>query len=603
MALVTKIYVYCVIQIYIKLVCGFRLEDHSKSESESCVVKSIQTFFSSKDDINFLYESNLRTYFIKNIANPLIIATADNYVNLMKTFSYNNYLIYVNDSSKLNITFNAFTNSKLWNPQESPRAQYIFVTYFVEEPKHIFEHLWQYHIRSAILILLNQNLHIAPTLYIWLPFSRENECGKNFIVNHFLDCNYNKAKRALEKRFEDFSKCTIGLISHNIKLLNFRYVLEASPAVAIVMNVVNLIGKILNARIVYYSNRDKKELKNVTNEILLDAVVYRPSKNQCAEYALSNTVYYDIDTWIAPRSGPIPNLEVIYFVFKNRTWCLIFFSILATGILWNLNSHQINGDQMYNQISQCILSVFSLVFAVPIKVLPRSICLRMLVAFYLIFIIHIDTAFQSKLSGILLIPSYEPPIDTMQKLADSNLKILLSEDLLEKFKLEETYNSSLSKKLHQKVEVLTSYNYTELIRNITRHKSFSTIVAKYMFINLFPNEVNRVHFIEKETEIIRFEVLTSMKNGHYFLPIFNSFLNRMIEGGFLFKGLPNFVIDFDVEDDNLAIVLRMEHLYGLIIIWSAGLCISLLIFLFELLIFYRHDLYLYFTNKIRLKVY
>lgn len=565
----------------------------AESKTKECVAKIVQEVFPNNSTIHVLSDSGFNTIdLLKNIFNPVLLTTTDSLRSKTLNF-YNNYIFYLNNERNLSATMDSFIKSNVWHPRHSLRGKYLIITHFTKQIHSVFQFLGKRNVRNIIMIILNQDFNIFPSLYVWLPFHPRNECGKHFIISrHHNNCNHEIAKSAFTINMTSLSRCTVQ-VHATLNYSNPMFNVYSAPPVKIIENSIYLMQDILKSKLEIVLDQ-KRDINNFSDFIMIAPLLFIDTDN----FDMSNGLYYDTRVWIVPRAGKISNLWVIYSIFKTEVWFTILAFIFLTSMVWYAVAIRIGNEQnVYNQFTICVLSTFSLMSSVALNLPPKSGVLQMFMVFYLFFTLHIDNAFQSKLSSILLKPSYEPPISTIQKLLDSKLTLCVNKYFAETLRNENNFNNSVVTDVLKKLVVLDSLNAAEYIKRVAYDRNHSSIFDKHIISKLYTKEIKLMNVIEEGSKLPRLHIAMAMKKGHYFLDIFNKIISRILEGGFndhlLSGSSKRQTYESNSESDDM-VTMNIEHLYSIFIIWLAGLFLAFTVFLVEIIWNKYHSMHFYF---------
>lgn len=197
---------------------------------------------------------------------------------------------------------------------------------------------------------------------------------------------------------------------------------------------------------------------------------------------------------------------------------------------------------------------------------------------------HIVALFQGKLSGVLTAPNYEPRINTLDELADSNLILLIRQYHLENMK---RYKVKTAQKLVAKC-VLSDYpSFEETYAYIQRNGSVSMIAFKND-LEVLTYKPHRVDKISDNNYIYVIRARFAFRKGVAVLLTMNQIIKGITRGGLIIKWLSDSLKISFMPDSPHTVILTRKHLQSAFAILLLGFFLSLSVFIGELLIRYYY---------------
>lgn len=293
--------------------------------------------------------------------------------------------------------------------------------------------------------------------------------------------------------------------------------------------------------------------------------------------------------FIVPKAQRKPQWMSIFFCFKLSVWLLILSVLLMAISIWYLYQKNVSRKK---DISKICIEIYSIYFSIPVNISTRgtqSLFLGMLMIFNLV----INGIFQGNLIYSFSRSAYFPDINTLQELADSNLKIKTSLNLFE------SNNSEVFNKLQKKVDYsdddMNALDKTAYLR--TYAAAERKLDARVLLETKFTGEEGEplLHIV-KECPRSAFLAYIVPK-GSPFLPKFDSIIQTFLEGGFIEKW-NNDVVEAIIREKRLRLKntqnrqrkLTVRDLQSSFLVLITGHVISLIFFFCEMSLRRFYDL-------------
>ncbi|KAK5638518.1 hypothetical protein RI129_012813 [Pyrocoelia pectoralis] len=242
-----------------------------------------------------------------------------------------------------------------------------------------------------------------------------------------------------------------------------------------------------------------------TDELQLDSLsrnirmIVISKYNLLDNYARTEPLLTSDFLWFVPKANQISNMNVFTKVFNYDVWIATIVVFICVWLMWFLIISR-NGGFTFDKLCVSFLNVWSLtICGNVVSQLPRSLALRIILLFYLIYAMQMQFAFTSDMSTVLTTPRYDFQIRNLDELADSQLPIYTLPLMKTMFFSENNTDRKLYTKLQNSIHGVTAYEIRETL--IT---GVSTVRLQLPF-------------------------------DHYFTTTFNTFLSRMVESGILEK--------------------------------------------------------------------
>ncbi|KAJ4449118.1 hypothetical protein ANN_00513 [Periplaneta americana] len=141
----------------------------------------------------------------------------------------------------------------------------------------------------------------------------------------------------------------------------------------------------------------------------------------------------DGDTFAVPKAKDIPKWQGIFRVFNVRIWLLITSSYISAVLVFRcMESFQSRVNQSPNQSSfiSLILIILCNFLGIGVKVTLRG-SFKLFFLMWILYCMHINTAYQSSLVGHLIDPGKFSPLKTLQDIEESGIEICKPDAILD----------------------------------------------------------------------------------------------------------------------------------------------------------------------------
>ncbi|KAF5297401.1 hypothetical protein FQR65_LT01332 [Abscondita terminalis] len=324
----------------------------------------------------------------------------------------------------------------------------------------IFKHYWYNNIANLVVISYDKNQHdYGIRVYTSDPQAMNNRCGEDALLIHQQKCDPS-LQVELPKILRKFHNCRItlsGVTTSSTSLLKMDSV----------TSVIRGIAKYLNASfgLAHHSLRAHKFKLALST---LDG-----DDDDMDNH--SPVVQFDDFVWIVPAPTQMHPIEVLKVVFKTNVWLGILISYFATSILWWL---MLKLKSNTTTLSSSLLIFYSLTLFGCTTNPPSRLPLKLIFMSYVVYSLHIQTAFISNLIKILTINQFEKPISTLEELVNTNHSIVILESFYYRFFNEESESENLYSKIRNKLEIYQSENFTKLIFDNETYAKFSYLFKR-----------------------------------------------------------------------------------------------------------------------------
>ncbi|KAF5304120.1 hypothetical protein FQA39_LY01905 [Lamprigera yunnana] len=449
----------------------------------------------------------------------------------------------------------------LWSYKSTRIRRFIIILPFKEQWQlrdTLFPYLWELQMVDVVL-LYHDEKNIK--LYTSDPENPANECGVEAKFMIWYECNQVE-KIKFPKFWRNHKNCDL-IYWNQQQIQRIQYINEMFFKAFFVLETAR---QRLNFTIV------ESKKRNITKVHSLPFV--------------SNGLI-----WIVPAPNIIHALEVFKIIFKQIVWILILVSFIFVSIVW----WSVSKCKQHISFVASLLDIYSATLFGSINRIPPFLSLRLIFTAYVLYTVHIQTAFTSNLIPLLTIPQYDHSITSLKELAQSQLPILTHAKMYLVFNQKEKYDCTYEN-LKNKVVVVNQSYILDCITNKEILRNSSILITKLDLDIIIKMKGVKSHYIkdEKFLQYLTMSSLVSNPGSYLFTPI-KKILSILLESGIMdyqqrnyenqMKNYSSYYADDTKLIDEENVVLTMEHVYPIFVYWGIGLIISIVVFILEILIY------------------
>lgn len=487
--------------------------------------------------------------------------------------------------------------------------------------KDVLQELWQWQIINAVVLLPASNTHRNEStvlIYTWFPYqSPSGLCGELRNVVHINSWILNKEGG----QFLQNSNLFPEKVPHNLKGCPIRastfefypFVIcdkhsgirtNASIIDGLEIRLIQSIAKCMNMtlllRIPPGDERGGIQLKNGTWTGLRADIVYGEADIIFASLlrkledhlVFDVTVNYFTDrfTWFVARAKSYPRWLGMVRVFDPLTWLVGFLVIILASIFMRFlfSFHTVKHNEVsrsYWKFSLCLSSIWAVFLGEGVPTMPCSLPLRTFFLSMIIYSLAVNTIFQAFFTSYVVNPGLLHQVSNVDELVESDL-IYAFYYVLDKF---------LTKDFLQKLKPRVQCEPFKCLDYVATYDNYATFCGRALLAYIVDGLVKQ----EGKHEIYAFRDDSFQLNSVMLLPKGNHLLDRInvvmthaVEAGLPNQFLKSILDTRKIEAGTLALkdlsdeycALSLNHLQGSFFFLLIGLALSLVTFLFELLI-------------------
>lgn len=283
--------------------------------------------------------------------------------------------------------------------------------------------------------------------------------------------------------------------------------------------------------------------------------------------------------WIVPKPKNIPFYQIFLNYFPQK-YSIIYWITFFIFLHILYYASKMLKDNVFKTYLDVFFYMYSIILGVAYYKHPRKISLRILVLVYFISSLIAVIYIQVRLYLIFRKYPTEEPIDSMEKLINSDMPIKILNSMSVLF----LFNGPENQKIFDRHIPFDNLSFGEVANYALEKQDFATIVDQGMMIKQ-PNIKHKMVCFQFFT----FQVSMFMKKRHILFQYFNEMVQRIIEHGFIVKFIEDTKVKYTLKnlsthtDEYLAIPL--SYMSGAFYCLIAGYLISLFVSVAEKLFF------------------
>ncbi|KAF5287409.1 hypothetical protein FQR65_LT12234 [Abscondita terminalis] len=523
---------------------------------QKCVSKTVRKVFSENETIIHIYNKN-ETDFPINENNPKVIFNANSQIRTSSYYKNNhNYILHAETYNDLMIVLQALALSELWHNCLTRDGKFLLIT---NEKNLVKKITFFWSMGSINLVVLVYDSKEIMTVFTSDPQAVNNNCGLNLKEYLTMANCFSQTPIVLPKIMRKYTNCNVTHVNPFLEISNKVRVFES------IRFLLDLLAKSVNVTL--------RVVRKGASSHQFDLFSILATYLRFPKHVYTRTFFADKMKWVVPFPRRIPMMKVLQIVFKEIVWIYIFVAFVGASVVWWLITKVL---QRSSSMTLAFLEMFSVTLFGSVNSLKLSWSKRFLYLAYVLYSIHIQAAFTSKLIEILTIPQYEPRIKTLTELSNANVVIYVRKNIYELLFVYEEPNGTLFSNIKNKLVVLP----TELFATkVTDHNTFENSAAL-----LTSNEVEILskhlqmdfYTIEDSRLISNVYQIFEGAGGSYILKTFDHIIKLLTESGILSYFLKNVeyeILDQSVKKGEEKPPLSLQHLYFVFVFWGAAIAI------------------------------
>ncbi|KAF5277806.1 hypothetical protein FQR65_LT03787 [Abscondita terminalis] len=550
---------------------------------QSCADKIMaQIFKNDSTVVNYFVEENL----IANVkGHPYSVINASNaIIGVFENFE-TNYIIQVKTMSSMKQLLISLLYDDSQQNSEVRMRRFLIIT-SVKDTSELVRLMWYYRIPFAVVLYYDDdNENEALRIYIANQYSPENWCGKVTNKIESYTC-YSNCIITFPQIILNYNKC-VFLYGHKGDVDVFK---GKNRFESVIKSIITKIAKILNVNLTIAGVTEATHAKY---SLRFNNYFASFQFNSIIDESRTKVYFYDDIVWFGTKAKK--RFNTFFIPFSTETWFLIFVVfVLVVIIWWQGLVLQNSNNRKVQALLQSFSQIASLLFGVSISVIPKLVCLKFLILFYMIYTIHIQTAYTSDAINDIVLPSFEDVIKNVHGLANSDLPIFMNKNLSSMFGNVDAENFHLYTKIKEKV---VTYKDVKEVQN-SKFKKFFVVTLNRLYTMRSSEKMKKIRnkFISNDVTG-SFKLSFFIKDNPCMLFSINRAITLLQQFGFDKKSYDDcdhfqdptqryeLHEEYDIgEYTDWAEPLRFKDFVGVLVVFSVGSVTSVLAFFVEITI-------------------
>ncbi|KAK4887845.1 hypothetical protein RN001_004116 [Aquatica leii] len=422
------------------------------------------------------------------------------------------YILNIDSVNTLKKTINYLESTKIWTDKIYANGHFLILSLH-KNISEMLEYLWDKAIFNVVILELS-TADVA--VFQGNPFSVLNKCGTKAVVIDSCSCKFLKS---INFKRTNFNGCPLQFLTTDI------YVNYEVPSLKLSLHLIKLISLKYNTTFYkYVLNKNQIFPYDFFNRLAITIFI---GINVLTEQYDSSEKYYSHDlVWLVPLPRQMTSFNALLHIFQVGLWMAVISAIIITVFVWWLILSIVYQKSRLNDLSNVFLNLICITIWGNISKIPKNNALKCITITYMIYSVHIQTAYTSGLIKALTIPLYEHGIQSVSDIAASNLSIYAHDLTILKLLLKDS-NSTLISNINKQFLKLTD---NKKLWEISSFRNCGGLVTEQL--------VNHMESLSKSVRIIRNNLIVQkvdevfkIRSGHYFLQHINYFIRTIFESG------------------------------------------------------------------------
>jgi hypothetical protein len=298
-------------------------------------------------------------------------------------------------------------------------------------------------------------------------------------------------------------------------------------------------------------------------------------------------------SWYVPCYAKYPRWSSIYNILSVKLWVILIISIVTVAISTALVGRYSRTSewQRYKTVANTLTDVWAVILGVGVPTMPRTPSVRSLFLAWVCFSIAFNTVFQAFLTTFLIDSGYKPPIESMDQLFSSGMKLVYPAGMTAD--LEYGNGTEVSNIRRNKANCPSQhicFNWALFQHNVSFFASDFIVEAMADFSPLFNKNGRHLFCRIDDGVFLNHKSVMLMFYGEPLLKRVNEIIDRVVEAGLYKYWVSHDKDQFKVAFRKLDRVNQTEEYYSFNLYHMQpafhfllmGLCLSAFCFVIEL---------------------
>jgi hypothetical protein len=305
--------------------------------------------------------------------------------------------------------------------------------------------------------------------------------------------------------------------------------------------------------------------------------------------------YFTINIrWYVPCSDKYPRWSSIFRILSLELWIILIISIVLVAISITLvGRYNCTSEwQGYKTLTSSLTNVWAVILGVAVSTMPRTPSTRLLFIALVCFSLCFSTVFQAFLTTFLTDPGYKTPIQNMDELLASGIKLAYNPGQEQIFEISyETEGSKVKRNRANCPSLWVCLGWAVYQKNVSILLLDNDAEIVYES-GYFVSEISEHLLCRLEDRVVFKEFLSMiMFHGDPLMKRFNEIIDRILEAGIYKFWISIYMNQIKIFSHRISIVNPLDgyysfnfyHMQPAFHLLLIGWCISVICFIVELL--------------------
>jgi hypothetical protein len=308
----------------------------------------------------------------------------------------------------------------------------------------------------------------------------------------------------------------------------------------------------------------------------------------------TNTYYVSRVRWYVPCSDKYPRWSSIFRIFSVELWVVLIIAIVIAAIsTTHFGRYSCTSEwQGYKTLTSSLTNVCAVILGVSVSTMPRAPSLRLLFLAWVFFSIAFSTVFQAFLTLFLIDSGYKTPIQNIDELYESGIKLAYNREHNFMFVIGDEIETS---KVQRNYMNCTSFNvcvdWAKYQKNVSILLDDSVAEMHYAVGDLFGENSEPLLCRLEDGVVFTTGLSMIMLYGDPLLRRVTEIIDRVVEAGIYNYWVSLYMNKHKIKSRKIAIVhplseyysFNLYHMQPAFYLILMGWCLSAICFIVELL--------------------
>ncbi|KAE8574013.1 Ionotropic receptor 110 [Halyomorpha halys] len=381
------------------------------------------------------------------------------------------------------------------------------------------------------------------TLFTWFPFGRNGfSCPERNndieILNKWENGKFSNDTNLFPKRVPKlFNGCKMKVsVAHYPPLMIFDD--NGNPSDGVEYRIIEIIAKGIGLEIDYVTHydwvwSDGKTVHGAAVDVLRGTVWMMATAGTNTDHSFSCTIvsspYMTGEiAWFFQDPVAVPTWKLIYMGFDGVLWTLVILTIVMFAFVIYLFAKYDRNTMSLDSISSCMLASWSFNLGTSSISFPSNEVIRLVIAAYLLYTMHIDLAYTGALTGLITTGKLESEITSYQQILEKKIRTgaksyiryllmyiddpLVAKVVHDNFQIEDMEKAFEIMEKFRNISILDNTIYMLNKIKVNRYNVYQSKLNIGTFY--FGVEIRRNHFLEKRIADLSSKIFESGISAH-----------------------------------------------------------------------------------------